>query len=64
MITKNRFSHLFHRAVALPAEHGSWVFLLLPLTAGLVLGKASGAAPLVLTLTVLCAFLLRQPVTV
>lgn len=48
--------------IALPAEHGSWVFLFSPLLIGLVLGGFRPAS-LLLGVATLAAFLLRQPVT-
>lgn len=48
--------------IAIPSEHGAWIFLLTPLLIGLFLGGFStGSVPLVLIL--LAAFLIRQPVT-
>ena len=48
--------------IAIPSEHGAWVFLLSPLLIGLILGGFSkGRLPLVLTM--LAAFLIRQPLT-
>ncbi|MBX3001593.1 MAG: YwiC-like family protein [Caldilineaceae bacterium] len=47
------------RAVALPAEHGGWGFLLEPLLLGLLLAPSAAAAAL--SLAVIAAFLLRQP---
>lgn len=49
--------------VALPSEHGAWIFLFSPLLIGLTLGGFSkGTLPLILAL--LAAFLIRQPVTI
>jgi hypothetical protein len=50
------------RHIALPNEHGAWVFLFSPLLIGLFAG---GFRPesLLLVLAVLSAFLVRQPVT-
>jgi hypothetical protein len=49
--------------IAIPAEHGAWIFLLSPLTIGLFLGGFSkGSLPLVFVM--LAAFLIRQPVTI
>lgn len=54
----------FRRSIALPQDHGSWVFLLTPLLIGLFSGGhwRAGTAPLIFA--TLAAFLLRQPVTV
>jgi len=58
---------IFKRHIALPAEHGAWVFLLSPLLIGLFAGRAAGgvwtAAAGWLCLGALAAFLLRQPVS-
>jgi hypothetical protein len=55
------------RHIALPNEHGAWVFLLSPLLIGLFAGRAAGgawtAAAGWLCLAALAAFLLRQPVS-
>ena len=50
------------RHIALPAEHGAWVFLFSPLIIGLVLGGLRPAS-LLLVAAALAAFLIRQPVT-
>lgn len=55
---------IFRRQIALPQDHGSWVFLLSPLIIGLFAGKSFSAASLALVVAALAAFLIRQPVTV
>lgn len=57
------FNKVFHaRHVAIPSEHGAWIFLFSPLMIGLAIGGMSkGTLPLVLAM--LSAFLVRQPVT-
>jgi hypothetical protein len=61
-------SRWFKAHIALPGEHGAWVFLLSPLLMGLFAGRAAGgewtAAAGWLVLAALAAFLLRQPVSV
>lgn len=62
---------IWRRTLALPNDHGAWVFLLSPLLIGLLVGTASGGAgPLagparpalaLLVVASLAAFLLRQP---
>ena len=53
---------LLRRHIALPPDHGSWVFLFSPLIIGLVAGgRFTSATPFVI-LGALAAFLLRQPV--
>jgi hypothetical protein len=54
---------IFLRHVALPSDHGSWVFLLSPLLIGLFAGNSWSLATVFLITTSLAAFLLRQPVT-
>ena len=54
---------LFVRHIALPQDHGSWVFLLSPLLIGLCAGARWSSASVFLILAALAAFLVRQPVT-
>lgn len=54
---------LFVRHIALPQDHGSWVFLLSPLLIGLFAGGDWSPATGFLILAALPAFLIRQPVT-
>ena len=53
----------FRRHIALPTDHGSWVFLLSPLLIGLFAGKSWSLASFYLVLAALAAFLIRQPIT-
>ena len=55
--------HLFRRHLALPTEHGAWVFLLSPLLIGLFAGERWSPASLYLTIAALAAFLARHPIT-
>jgi hypothetical protein len=64
MTTSLRKNNFFLRHVALPSDHGSWVFLLSPLLIGLFAGGRWSAASIFLIITALAAFLIRQPVTV
>ncbi len=57
-------SKIFRRQIALPQDHGSWVFILSPLLIGLLAGKTFDVASLALVVAALAAFLIRQPVTV
>ena len=61
--TFNR-NNLFLRHVALPSDHGSWVFLLSPLLVGLFAGSSWSVATIYLVIAALAAFLIRQPVTI
>lgn len=56
-------AQLFRRHVALPSDHGSWVFLFSPLLIGLFAGGRWTAASLTLVVAALAAFLIRQPAT-
>ena len=55
---------LFRRHVALPADHGSWIFLLSPLLIGLFAGGRWSIITLYLVVASLAAFLARQPLTI
>ena len=57
-------SHLFLRHVAVPNEHGSWVFLFSPLLIGLFAGGTFHTGSYLLVGAALSAFMLRQPITV
>jgi hypothetical protein len=54
----------FRRMVALPSEHGAWVFLLSPLLIGLFAARHFSLASMFLIIAALAAFLLRQPVSI
>lgn len=56
-------SRLLARHVAVPSDHGSWVFLLSPLLIGLFAGGRFKTATLYLVVAALCGFLCRQPIT-
>jgi hypothetical protein len=49
--------------VAIPQDHGSWVFIFSPLLVGVFAGGAFGTPTLVLIAGALAGFMLRQPVT-
>ena len=55
---------LFVRHIALPQDHGSWVFLLSPLAIGLYAGWQWSFASFLLVIAALSVFLIRQPVTI
>jgi len=52
------------RHIALPQDHGSWVFLISPLLIGLFAGGGWTAATPFLILGAFSAFIMRQPVTI
>jgi hypothetical protein len=56
-------SQVLRRHIALPSDHGSWVFLFSPLLIGLFAGGSWSIASLYLVIAALSAFLVRQPVT-
>ncbi|HID39152.1 MAG TPA: hypothetical protein EYP36_06530 [Calditrichaeota bacterium] len=54
----------FRKVVALPQDHGSWVFILMPLFIGFFAGKNFSTASIYLVMAALAAFFIRQPATV
>lgn len=54
---------LFKRHIALPQDHGSWVFILSPLLVGLFAGERFKPESVQLIVAAMGAFLLRQPVS-
>ena len=64
MIRNKGKARFWRRGIALPSDHGSWVFVLSPLLIGVVAGGRWHTAHLYLIVATLCGFLLRQPVTV
>jgi hypothetical protein len=54
----------FKKHIALPPDHGSWVFLLSPLIIGLYAGGDFKLESVLLIIASLCAFLLRQPMVI
>lgn len=52
---------LFRKHVAIPQDHGSWVFILSPLLIGIFAGGAFTPASFSLIIAGLSAFMLRQP---
>ena len=56
--------NIFRRYVALPQDHGSWVFLFSPLLIGLFIGGSLNVATGYLILAAISAFLLRQPLSI
>lgn len=52
-----------HRHVAIPSEHGAWVFLLSPLLVGVAAAGRWTLPSLYLVIASLAAFLARQPLT-
>lgn len=64
MVSPVRKHNLFLRHVALPSDHGSWVFLLSPLLIGLFAGGNWSISSFYLIISSLAAFLVRQPVTI
>ncbi len=52
----------FRKRIAIPQEHGSWMFLLLPLLVGMRAGGAFPVASWYLIVAALAGFLMRQPI--
>lgn len=57
------YSTLFKRHIAVPQDHGSWVFLISPLLIGLFAAGVWQPASLLLVVACFAAFLARQPLT-
>jgi hypothetical protein len=55
---------VFKKQIALPQDHGSWVFILSPLLIGIFAGGAFHLPSLYLVVAAMSAFLIRQPLTV
>jgi hypothetical protein len=55
---------LFKRHIAIPQDHGSWVFILSPLLIGLFAGQRLEAESAWLIVAAIGVFLLRQPVSI
>ena len=54
----------FNRQIALPQDHGSWVFILSPLLIGIFVGNTFTYGTFALIVAAMAAFLLRQPTAV
>jgi len=52
---------LFRKHIAIPQDHGSWVFILSPLLIGIFAGRAFTLASISLIVAAMSAFMLRQP---
>jgi hypothetical protein len=63
-LSRRKKSRFARRHVALPSDHGSWVFLLSPLIIGLFAGGRWTIPCLYLIVAALSGFLVRQPVTI
>jgi len=54
-------NNIFKKHVAIPQDHGSWVFILSPLLIGVFAGDAFTPASVSLVIAAMSAFMLRQP---
>ncbi len=54
----------FKKQIAIPQDHGSWVFILSPLLVGIFAGGKFTYATLALIISAMSAFMIRQPMTV
>ena len=57
-------SPILRKHIAIPQDHGSWVFILSPLLIGAFTGGAFTLSSLFLFIAAMAAFMLRQPATV
>lgn len=64
LIKHLNLQNLLLRHVAIPSDHGSWVFLFSPLLIGIFAGSSWNLATIFLVITALAAFLIRQPVVI
>jgi hypothetical protein len=64
MKTTSLTSYLIRKNIAVPQDHGSWVFLLSPLLIGLFASKSFSVASAWLILVTFAAFMIRQPLTI
>lgn len=55
---------IFKKQIALPQDHGSWVFIFSPLLVGIFAGGNFPLPSLYLMIAAMAAFLIRQPLTV
>lgn len=55
---------IFLKHIAIPNEHGSWVFLFSPMLIGLFAGGKFSGASFLLMMGALAAFMMRQPITI
>ncbi len=58
------YSNLFKKHIALPQDHGSWVFILSPLIIGIFASNRFTPDTAILVLTAMSAFFLRQPLSI
>ncbi len=56
-------NNLFRKQIAIPQDHGSWVFIFSPLVVGIFAGGVFSYATFSLCVAAMAAFLLRQPMT-
>lgn len=54
----------FRKTIAIPQDHGSWVFILSPLLIGFFVGGGFSTTSVYLIIAAMAAFLIRQPVTI
>ncbi len=57
-------SKYLRKQIFLPQDHGSWVFILMPLFIGFFAGSEFSSPAIYLIVAAMAAFLIRQPVTI
>jgi hypothetical protein len=55
---------IFKKQIAIPQDHGSWVFILSPLLVGAFAGGKFNSAILSFVIAAMSAFMIRQPMTI
>lgn len=54
----------FKKQIAIPQDHGSWVFILSPLLIGMFAGNTFSLGTLFIFIAAMSAFMIRQPMTI
>lgn len=62
--SRNHKPAFFVRHIALPQDHGSWVFLFSPLLVGIFVAGDWSSNTILLVIAAIAAFLIRQPATI
>jgi len=60
--TEKQASSIFNKQIAIPSDHGSWIFIITPLLIGFFAAQNWTPANIYLILAAGAAFLIRQPV--
>lgn len=64
MYACHAMQNYFKKQIALPQDHGSWIFILSPLLVGIFIGGEFNYAAFNLVVAAMSAFMIRQPLTI